>query len=292
MFARKLWLRRLGMAAAVALALGYVPYHLYASSGLARMVKLRAERDTLHESNLKLYDENQRLRAELDALTDDDGSETLSLAAVARAAGDGLDERRTARADFELGAALLVATYVTLQLTGGLRSPVYPLVYALTAFVVTFHRKAIGLPLVAVTLGLEYLLYASGPRDARANELVASHAAFIGFFGVVHLIFLQAEVLRQRREHRQSVRDELRRLREEARDFRLISSQLAADPRTRSREADQERLAIGAVETIHATLFYTLQLLKKSLELPTCVLLWLDQTREKPRSKERATDPA
>ena len=90
MFARKLWLRRLGMAAAVALALGYVPYHLYASSGLARMVKLRAERDALHESNLKLYDENQRLRAELDALTDDDGSETLSLAAVERAARDEL----------------------------------------------------------------------------------------------------------------------------------------------------------------------------------------------------------
>jgi cell division protein FtsB len=90
MSARKVWLRRLGMAAAVALALGYVPYHLYASSGLARLVKLRAERDTLHDANLKILDENQRLRGELDALTDDEADESLSPAAVERAARDEL----------------------------------------------------------------------------------------------------------------------------------------------------------------------------------------------------------
>src|SRR5581483_4652612 len=201
------------------------------------------------------------------------------------------DELRTSKADLELGAALLVATYVTLQLTGGLRSPLYPLVYALTAFVVTFHRKTVGLPLVALTLGLEWLLYrAMHTSDARTRELLVSHAAFIGFFAFVHLIFLQAEVLRQRREHRASVREEIRRLREEARDFRLISSSLSADPKTRSRAADEERLAIGAVETIHATLFYTLELLKKSLDLHTCVLLWLDESGERLKIKELVTD--
>ncbi len=200
------------------------------------------------------------------------------------------DEARTAKADLELGCALIVATYVTLELTGGLRSPLYPLVYALVAFVVTFHRRAVGLPLVAVTLGLEWLLYRAGAPDARARETLASHAAFIGFFALVHFIFIQAEVARQRREHRASVRQEIRRLREEARDFRLISSSLAADPKTRSREADEERLAIGAVETIHAALFYTLELLKKSLELHTCVLLWLDESGERLKIKELVTD--
>jgi cell division protein FtsB len=85
------WLRRLAFAATVAVALGYVPYHLYASSGLERYLKLRAERDQLHDGNLKLYEENQRLRAELEALTDgDEGAETLSAAAVERAARDEL----------------------------------------------------------------------------------------------------------------------------------------------------------------------------------------------------------
>ena len=83
------WVRRLGVAALVALALGYVPYHLYGSSGLARYVKLKRERDGLHDANRSLYEANQRLRAELDGLTDGD-SENLSRAAVERAARDEL----------------------------------------------------------------------------------------------------------------------------------------------------------------------------------------------------------
>jgi len=82
------WVRRLGIAALLAVALGWVPYHLYGSSGLARYVRLKHERDALHEGNLKMYEQNQRLRAELDALSDDDGN--LSRAAVERAARDEL----------------------------------------------------------------------------------------------------------------------------------------------------------------------------------------------------------
>ncbi|HEY2746461.1 MAG TPA: septum formation initiator family protein [Polyangia bacterium] len=82
------WVRRLGIAALLAVALGWVPYHLYGSSGLARLMRLRAERDTLHDGNLKLHAENQRLRDELDALSDDDGN--LSRTAVERAARDEL----------------------------------------------------------------------------------------------------------------------------------------------------------------------------------------------------------
>ena len=182
------------------------------------------------------------------------------------------EEARNAKADVDLGCALLVACYVMLQMTGGLRSPMYPLVYAVVAFVATFHRTSVALPLVAISAGLEFLLAGGEERP-----LMYSHLAFIGFFALVHLLFLQAELLRQRREHRASIAREIRSLREEARDFRLISASLAHDPR-RSREADQERLAIGAVETIHEAIFYTIELLKKSLELHTCILLWLDES--------------
>jgi diguanylate cyclase (GGDEF)-like protein len=210
------------------------------------------------------------------------------------AAPSAAEDARTARADVELGCALLVATYAVLQLTGSARSPVYPLVYAVVAFAVTFHRTVVGLPLVGVALALEWLLYRGALKVPGANgsarELLFAHAAFIGFFALVHLLLLQAELLRQRREHRLSIAREIRSLRQEARDFRLISSSLAADPRTRSRAADEERLAIGAVETIHETLFYTLELLKKSLELHTCILLWLDEAGERLKIKELVTD--
>jgi len=90
MSARSTWVRRIGIAAVVAVALGYVPYHVYASSGLARFVRLRAERDGLHASNLKLAEENRRLRQDLDALVDEPGDTELSRSAVERIARDEL----------------------------------------------------------------------------------------------------------------------------------------------------------------------------------------------------------
>jgi diguanylate cyclase (GGDEF)-like protein len=216
--------------------------------------------------------------------------EALLGGCAAEVARSTIDEGRNARADVDLGVALLVACYATLQMTGGLRSPVYPLVYVVVMFAVTFHRSVVGLPLVGVALGLEWLLYRVGGGPSIDRELLLSHTAFIGLFALAHLLLLQAELLRQRREHRASIAREIRSLREEARDFRLISASLAADPSTRSREADEERLAIGAVETIHEALFYTLELLKKSLELHTCVLLWLDESGERLKIKELITD--
>src|SRR5258705_12987269 len=90
MSARSVWVRRIGIAAGVAVAMGYVPYHLYASSGLARLMRLRAEGDALHAGNVKLAEENRRLRQELDALVDGPGEVELSKSAVERVARDEL----------------------------------------------------------------------------------------------------------------------------------------------------------------------------------------------------------
>jgi len=204
------------------------------------------------------------------------------------------DGRGDIKRDLELGSALIVATYVTLELSGGLSSPVYPLVYALTAFIVTFHRRLVGLPLVVVTLVMETLLYCAavhhGVVEPLARHAALSHATFIGFFALTHFVFLQAEVMRQQRQHKTTLLRALRTLRDEARDFRLISSSLTADPKTRSRESDEERLAVGAVQAIHDTIYFTIDLLKKSLDLNTCVLLWLDDAGERLKIKELVTD--
>jgi cell division protein FtsB len=95
------WVRRLSIAALLAVALGWVPYHLYGSSGLARYMRLKHERDTLHEANLKMHEQNQRLRAELEALSDDDGN--LSRAAVERAARDELGLVKPGEVVYQVG---------------------------------------------------------------------------------------------------------------------------------------------------------------------------------------------
>ena len=66
-------------------------------------------------------------------------------------------------------------------------------------------------------------------------------------------------------------------MREEARDFRLISTALSAESRVRTRDEEEEKLSQGSIETIHQQLFHTLDLLRRSLELQTCGLLWLDE---------------
>jgi cell division protein FtsB len=83
------WLRRVGLAALLVVALAWLPFELYRHSGLARYVRLCAERDALHAANLRLLHETDQLRLELDALSDDDGV-VLSSSAVERAARDQL----------------------------------------------------------------------------------------------------------------------------------------------------------------------------------------------------------
>ncbi len=186
-----------------------------------------------------------------------------------------------ARSDVELGALVLTACFAVLKASGRYAVFGYPFAYLVVAFCATFFRRVVSLTILAIALLVELLLH-----RAASPLYVGSHLAFFVLFYAAHSLFLQLEALRQRLLHRASVDRAIERMRQEARDFRLIAAPLRADPQVRSRELDEERLAIGAVETIHQALFYTLELIKKSLDLHTCVLLWLDESGERLKIKE------
>ena len=212
------------------------------------------------------------------------------IAARVRTAERRRTPRREALSDAEVGFLLLTVVYVLLAVSGGNGSPVHPLVYAVVSFLVTFHRLAVGLPLAASAIGFEAVLSFrpdAGPQEA--SDFL-SHAGFIAVFALLNVVFLHAEVSRQRRERRRRLEQELASMRQEARDFRLISTPLSADSRVRTRAEEEQKLSQGSVETIHQQLFYTLDLLKKSMELQTCALLWLDESGEKLKVKELCTD--
>jgi two-component system, cell cycle response regulator len=217
--------------------------------------------------------------------------------AVKLSARLGTNERRRtpwreAVSDIELGLLLLTATYVFLSIIGGVTSPVYPLVYALVSFLVTFHRLVVGLPLAVAAIALESAV-AFGPGAAPAAQAAfAGHAGFIVIFALLNVAFLHAEVARQRREHRRRVEEEVASMREEAREFRLISTALGSDRRVRTRDEEEEKLSQGSIETIHQQLLHTLDLVRRSLGLQTCGLLWLDTAGEKLKFKELASESA
>ena len=90
------WLRRVPLATALALSLGWLPYQLCGQSGLARLVKLRAELTALREGNRALVVKNRELRVELGLYDDDD------LAAVERIARDELGMVKSGEIVFKL----------------------------------------------------------------------------------------------------------------------------------------------------------------------------------------------
>ena len=70
----KTWAGRLVAAAALAFVLAYVPYHVYARSGLAKTLGARRDLAALTARNRELAAENDRLAREAEALRDDLGA--------------------------------------------------------------------------------------------------------------------------------------------------------------------------------------------------------------------------
>jgi diguanylate cyclase (GGDEF)-like protein len=214
----------------------------------------------------------------------------FKIAARVRTAERRRTPRREAVSDVELGLLLLATVYLLLAFSGGVTSIVYPLVYAVVSFLVTFHRLAVGLPLAAAAIGFEAVLAFGPAAPPEAAATFPGHAGFIAVFALLNVVFLHAEVARQRREHRRRVEEEVASMREEAREFRLISTALSAESRVRSRDEEQEKLSQGSIQTIHQQLYYTLDLLRAALRLQTCALLWLDEAGEHLKVKELCTD--
>jgi len=191
-------------------------------------------------------------------------------------------ERGVARAlhELELGLLLLTGAFVLIAATGGVGSFLYPLVYALVSFLLVIHeRRFVALSWIAWACALEVLVGHAGRSPEVAWPLVGTHITFIGFFAAGNLLILAGLTKRLRGDHGRRMTAELARMRQEARDFRLIASQLPAESRAaRSREDEELRMAQGAVHAIHEQLFFTIDLLCSSLHLHTCALLWIQGT--------------
>ncbi len=204
----------------------------------------------------------------------------------------------TAWGELELGLLLLTAVYFLICATGGPRSFLYPLVYALVSFLMVVHRYRISaVAWLASAVALEAIC---GWRTAAEEgwALPAYHLTFIGFFAAGNLLVLSSLVRRLRRGHDDRVRTTLERIRQEARDFRLISAALPPESRARTRDEEELAMAHAAVESIHEQLFHNVDLLRTALDLNTCTLLWCDDPdptakgRRHPRLtvKEMSTD--
>lgn len=185
--------------------------------------------------------------------------------------------------DLELGLLLLSAAHALLQVFGGVLSPVYPVLYVFVAFVSSFAERTVGRTLLLFALGYEGLLYfvTEGHTDPKP---IALHAIFLTLFGLLNVIFTQAEMHRMRSRSARELRDEQDRVQADARLFRL-----AATP-SEAGERDEEKLFRSSVEEVHQALFFNLALLKRTMGLHSCVLLMSEAPGDALRIVELSTD--
>jgi two-component system cell cycle response regulator len=180
--------------------------------------------------------------------------------------------RDAAAVELEVGLLLLGGVHAFVQATGGLEGPVYPLVYVVVAFGAAFARKPMGTVLVLAAIVVEVGIWALGPREIEPRT-VALHALFVTFFGVLNVLFTRAEIARVRERSRKERIEEQEKAQEDLRLFRLVAA-----PSAESKPDDNadDRLFRSSVSEVRDALYHVLELLKRALDLHTCVLLFSD----------------
>ncbi|AKV03828.1 diguanylate cyclase/phosphodiesterase (GGDEF & EAL domains) with PAS/PAC sensor(s) [Labilithrix luteola] len=187
--------------------------------------------------------------------------------------------------DFELGALLAVGLDAALlRFDGTLSGRFSPATYVLVALVASFGRPLPGLAVVAWVVGLDAVIRYKTLGEPSLESL-ATQAGFACAFALLNLVLLRAEVARIRLTARSRVEEELKRLRDDARSYRLLG---AGESRTEKEDAE-ERLARSSVEEIHQSVHYALELLRRCLDLHTAVLLWRTDSGTHLRISELST---
>ncbi|HUJ61051.1 MAG TPA: sensor domain-containing diguanylate cyclase [Kofleriaceae bacterium] len=194
-------------------------------------------------------------------------------------------------ADLELALALVAGLHVVIAVTGGLRSPAYPLLYALVAFAASVLARPGALVTLGAALCLEVaLLVRSGIGEATVIA-AALHVVFLAGAACAHALLLRGLAARYRRRRARRLDDELAALRESARDYRLIAAALGPSSRApRGRDEEERLLAIGGVGMIGDTLSWVLGTVKRAVGARTVALLWVDDDGERVKLKEVVSD--
>lgn len=187
--------------------------------------------------------------------------------------------------ELEAGLLLITGTYALLGMTGGIRSFLYPLIYAVVSFLVVLGRTpAVASGLVLATAMLEIL---TGWNDSsvHASRLIGLHLTFLGFFAVGHRMALSGLVRRLRGDHERRVETSLLKIQADARDFRVTGeANGVAD-----RERVEAQMTHAAVVSIHEQLFHVLDLLRTAMSLQSCVLIWCDNEAAESSRRDRIT---
>ena len=193
-------------------------------------------------------------------------------------------------ADLELALALVAGAHVIVAVTGGQRSPAYPVIYGLVAFSATVLARPGAIATYGAALFLEAaLLVRTGISDVSLIAFTL-HALYLTGAAAAHAVLLRGLTARYRRRRSKRLDDELVALRDSAKDYRLIAAALGPESRSpRTRDEEERLLAIGGVGMIGDATGWVLATLKRSLSATTVALLWVEDN-DRVKLKEICSD--
>lgn len=142
------------------------------------------------------------------------------------------------RDEFEFGGTLLAAAFVVVALGGEV---LFPLVYVLMAFLVTFLSRPAGVTLLGGAVLFDALL----TLPERWGVFLV-RTAFLGLFAALYHLVLSARLAAARRAEQDAVKNKIKEIEERARTFRLVSSGADSFPGIK----DHEKWLVAAVKEI------------------------------------------
>jgi len=169
----------------------------------------------------------------------------------------------------EFGLALLLAGWVAVQVTGGLSSPAYPLLYLLFAILAAVIQPAEILILFLFLAGLEGLVTWSQPAPAQTLSAYLSHLALFAAFGLILGLLVRIE--RRGRLKAQGVLENLKR---DAAEFHHQGAEFRELFALSS--ADQEANAFHSVFALDDAFSSMIELVRRTLPCHTAALYWHD----------------
>ncbi|TDP77167.1 diguanylate cyclase [Bradymonas sediminis] len=213
-------------------------------------------------------------------------------------------DARQVTTSFQLERSVFYITtgFVVVRTLSALGVDIYPLIYLLLAFLVTFEARNAAIGAVLTALIIEWASHWLGTPSGTAEittgihlqssvdlALLGTRSVFIALFGFLSYFVHGTEVMERRRRHQREVDAERDKMLRQAREFRLLNSG-RTDAALAGRAQAEEMAVYDAVEAVQHTTYVSLSMLKAALKCNTCVLLWFDVRQENLRIKELVSD--
>jgi diguanylate cyclase (GGDEF)-like protein len=177
-----------------------------------------------------------------------------------------LEAPRRLADEAELGSGLIAAAYVVVAAAGPL---VYPIVYLLLAFLVSFLPAAAGLVLLAVAIAFEAAITLPGAPNP---SVFGAHVLFLLLFAGLYHIVLSARLAAARKAEREAVKNRIREVEERARTFRLVN---AGTQQPDAERGEHDKWLVASVKEIEGAVGAALEIAEAALRTHTCAVFLL-----------------